>query len=114
MPRFYEPDLGAEPDSPFARDASNKLVRRSYLLDMNDRTFIMVMVNGIGAHLTNDEKRAHLIDLKRGPSDRSGMRAGDFTAGKMNTASCNYTASRSIHELQRSETLGSMFGRSSD
>jgi hypothetical protein len=25
MPRFYEPDLGAESDSPFARDASNKL-----------------------------------------------------------------------------------------
>jgi hypothetical protein len=25
----------------------------------------MVMVNGIGAHLTNDEKRAHLTDLKR-------------------------------------------------
>jgi hypothetical protein len=24
------------------------------------------MVNGIGAHLRNDEKRAHLIDLKRG------------------------------------------------
>ena len=35
MSRFYEPDLGAEPDSPFARDASNKLVRRSYWLDMN-------------------------------------------------------------------------------
>ena len=32
---------------------------------MNDRTLVMVMVNGIGAHLTNDEKRAHLIDLKR-------------------------------------------------
>ena len=28
MPRFYEPDLGADPNSPFARDASNKLVRR--------------------------------------------------------------------------------------
>jgi hypothetical protein len=65
MPRFYEPDLGAHPDSPFARDASNKLVRRSYWLDMNDRTLVMVMVNGIGAHLTNDERRAHLIDLKR-------------------------------------------------
>ena len=38
MLRFYEPDLGADPDSPFARDASNKLVRRSYWLDMNDRT----------------------------------------------------------------------------
>jgi hypothetical protein len=65
MPCFHEPDLGADPDSPFARDALNKLVRRSYWLDMNDRTLVMVMVNGIGAHLTNDEKRAHLIDLER-------------------------------------------------
>jgi hypothetical protein len=32
---------------------------------MNDRTLVMVMVNGIGAHLTNDEKRAHLLDLRR-------------------------------------------------
>ena len=65
MSRFYEPDLGAEPDSPFARDASNKLARRSYWLDMNDRSLVMVMTNGIGAHLTNDEKRAHRTDLKR-------------------------------------------------
>ena len=63
MSRFYEPDLGAEPDSPFARDAANKLVRRSYWLDMNDSTLVMVMTQGIGA--TNDEKRAHLTDLKR-------------------------------------------------
>jgi hypothetical protein len=34
-------------------------------MDMNDRTLVMVMVNGIGAHLTNDEKSAHLLDLKR-------------------------------------------------
>ncbi len=65
MTRFYEPDLGADPDSPFVRDAANKLVRRSYWMDMNDRTLVMVMVNGIGAHLTNDEKRAHLTDLRR-------------------------------------------------
>jgi hypothetical protein len=32
---------------------------------MNDRSLVMVMTNGIGAHLTNDEKRAHLTDLKR-------------------------------------------------
>ena len=62
---FYEPDLGAEPDSPFARNAENKLVRRSYWLDMNDRSLVMVMTNGIGAHLTNNEKRVHLTDLKR-------------------------------------------------
>ena len=65
MPRFYEPDLSSDLDSPFARDASNKLVRRSYWLDMNDRSIVMAMTNGIGAHLTNDEKRAHLTDLKR-------------------------------------------------
>src|SRR6516164_7066661 len=65
MPRFYQPDLGSEPDSPFARDGNNKLVRRSYWLDMNDRSLVMVMTQGIGAHLTNDEKRAHLTDLKR-------------------------------------------------
>ena len=32
---------------------------------MDDRTFAMVMTKGIGAHLTNDEKRAHLADLRR-------------------------------------------------
>jgi hypothetical protein len=42
---------------PFARDGANKLVRRSYWLDMDDRTLVMVMVNGIGRNLTNDEKR---------------------------------------------------------
>ena len=65
MPRFYEPDLGSEPDSPFARDGDTKLVRRSYWLGMNDRSLILAMTHGIGAHLTNDEKRAHLSDLKR-------------------------------------------------
>jgi hypothetical protein len=65
MTRFYEPDLTDNPDSPFVRDASDKLVRRGYWMDMNDRTLVMVMTQGIGAHLTNDEKRAHLTDLKR-------------------------------------------------
>jgi len=32
---------------------------------MTDRTLVLVMVNGIGAHRTNDQKRAHLTDLKR-------------------------------------------------
>ena len=49
----------------FARDAAGKLVRRSYWLDMNDRSLVMAMVNGIGAHLTNDEKRVLLTDLRR-------------------------------------------------
>jgi hypothetical protein len=32
MPRLYEPDLGADPDIPFARDASNKLVSTKLLV----------------------------------------------------------------------------------
>jgi len=32
---------------------------------MNDRTLVMVMTQGIGANLSNHEKRAHLADLKR-------------------------------------------------
>jgi hypothetical protein len=32
---------------------------------MNDRTLVMVMTNGIRAKLTNDEKSAHLADLRR-------------------------------------------------
>ena len=65
MTQFYQPDLGQDIDNPFIRDGADKLVRRSYWLDMNDRTLVMVMVNGIGANLTNDEKRAHLADLRR-------------------------------------------------
>jgi hypothetical protein len=65
MPHFYQPDLTTNIDSPFVRDADNKLIRCPYWLDMNDRTLVMVMTQGIGAHLTNDEKRAHLIDIKR-------------------------------------------------
>jgi hypothetical protein len=60
-----QPDLSTDIDSPFVRDGGDKLVRRSYWLDMDDRALVMVMVNGIGANPTNDEKRAHLIDLRR-------------------------------------------------
>jgi hypothetical protein len=47
MNGFYEPDLIVDVDSPFVRDAANKLVRRTYWLDMNDRTLALAMVNGI-------------------------------------------------------------------
>ena len=65
MTRYYEPDLSSDIDSPFARDAANKLVRRSYWTDMSDQTLVMVMTKGLGAHLTNEQKRAHLADLGR-------------------------------------------------
>ena len=65
MTRYYEPDLTIDPNSPFVRDASNKLVRRGYWMDMTDQALVMVMTKGIGANLINEEKRAHLIDLKR-------------------------------------------------
>ena len=55
---ILRPDLGSEPDSPFARDAQNKLVRRSYWLHMNDPSLVIIMTNRIGAELINGEKRA--------------------------------------------------------
>ncbi len=65
MPQFYKPDLGVNPDNPFARDADGKLVRRGYWLDMSDRSVILAMTSGIGANLENPEKRAHLADIGR-------------------------------------------------
>ena len=34
-------------------------------MDMTDKDLVMVMTQGIGSYLSNDEKRAHLADLKR-------------------------------------------------
>ena len=65
MAKFYQPDVIQDFDSPFVRDGNDKLIRRSYWLDMDDRTPVMVMTKGIGAKLANDEKRAHLADIKR-------------------------------------------------
>ena len=64
MARFYQPDLSQNIDSPFVRDGDNKLVRRCYWLDIDDRTLVMMMVNGIGENLTNGKKRAHLTDMR--------------------------------------------------
>jgi hypothetical protein len=30
---LFQPDLGSEPDCPFARDANNELIRRGFWLD---------------------------------------------------------------------------------
>jgi hypothetical protein len=71
MPRYYEPDLTVDPNSLFVRDAANKLVRRGYWMDMNDRTVMMVMTKGIGANLTNDEKGKRAFEQKPNSGPRS-------------------------------------------
>jgi hypothetical protein len=65
MPNFYKPNLGTNPDDPFARDAEGKLVRRSYWMDLGDRSLVMTMNNGIGVNLTNEQKQLHLVDIGR-------------------------------------------------
>ncbi len=65
MTRFHQPDLGASPNNPFARNADGKLIRRGYWLDMSDTTVVMALTQGIGAMLANDEKRTHLDDIGR-------------------------------------------------
>ncbi len=65
MANFYKPDLGANPEDPFARDEADKLVRRGYWLDMGDQSVVLAMTQGIGGHLHNDQKRSHLDDIGR-------------------------------------------------
>jgi hypothetical protein len=62
---FFKPDLGANPDDPFARDIDGKLVRRSFWMDMSDRSLVLAMTAGVGHTLTASEKRAHLDDIGR-------------------------------------------------
>ncbi len=65
MSDFYTPDLSANPEDPFARDGDGKLVRRGYWLDMGNRSIVMALSQGIGAGLTNNQKKAHLTDIGR-------------------------------------------------
>ena len=65
MTVFYNPDLGGDHENPFARDGDDRLIRRAYWLDMSDRSVVMALTKGIGANLTNDQKRAHLVDIRR-------------------------------------------------
>ncbi len=65
MSNYYKPDLAAKPDDPFARDEDDKLVRRDYWLSMADNSVVLTMTAGIGANIPNDQKRAHLEDIKR-------------------------------------------------
>ncbi|MBK8174095.1 MAG: hypothetical protein IPK66_01945 [Rhodospirillales bacterium] len=65
MTAFYRPPLDAGIDDPFMRDGADRLIRRTYWLDLSDRSLILVMTKGIGTRLTADEKRAHLTDIGR-------------------------------------------------
>ena len=65
MPTFYQPDLTANHDDPFARDGDGKLVRRMFWLDMGDQSLVLAMTQGVGARLSGEQKRAHLIDIGR-------------------------------------------------
>ena len=65
MSNFFRPDLGTNPDDPFARGEDEKLVRRDYWLSMSDRSIVLTMTNGIGANIPNDQKRSHLKDIGR-------------------------------------------------
>ncbi len=65
MSDFYQPDLGRNPDDPFARDGDGKLLRRGFWLDMSDRSLILAMTQGVGATLSNQQKRTHLADVGR-------------------------------------------------
>ena len=65
MPNFYEPNLAANPDDPFARGEDGRLVRRGFWLDMGDQSVVLALTQGVGAELRSEEKRLHLLDIGR-------------------------------------------------
>ena len=65
MPYFYKTNLSGNSNDPFARDGDRKLVRRNYWLDLGNRSLAMTMNNDLGAHIPNEQKRLHLIDIGR-------------------------------------------------
>jgi hypothetical protein len=62
---FYRPPLDDIEDDPFVRDGDDKLIRRAYWLALGDRSLVRIMTQGIGTRLTADQKRAHLVDIRR-------------------------------------------------
>ena len=65
MNDYFKPDLGTNPENPFARDGEGQLVRRTFWLDMTDQSLILAMTQGIGSNLSNEQKRLHMEDLGR-------------------------------------------------
>jgi hypothetical protein len=65
MPQFYRPPLDGAEEDPFARDGDEKLIRRGYWLGLSDRSIVLLMTQGIGTRLSADEKRTHLVDIRR-------------------------------------------------
>lgn len=63
--KFFTPDYSRYPDSPFARDADNNLIRKAYWYDMLDDSIVTLFTLGIGKDLSNEEKKNHLKDIKR-------------------------------------------------
>ena len=66
MTKFYSPNLGVNPEDPFARDAEDKLVRRAYWLGLSDQSIVLAMTQGVGVNIPNDQKKAHLDNIGRG------------------------------------------------
>ena len=68
--KFYKPDFASDPNSPFARNSENKLVRKSYWYDMTDDSIVSLFNLGIGAVLDNEEKKKSFERYKKRVSYR--------------------------------------------
>ena len=66
----------------------------------------MVMVNGIGAHLTNDEKRAAFDRFEAGASDRSGMCFRTFCRRKNDYRFLHPYCTKSMHRYSSRKRNG--------
>ncbi len=63
MPNFYQPDLGLNPDDPFARAADRRVEWRGYLLNIFEQGVVLGLTPGTGAHLAHLHKFSLLAVL---------------------------------------------------
>ena len=47
MKNFYKPDYSIDPNSPFARDSNNKLIRKNYWYALQDSSVISLFNSGL-------------------------------------------------------------------
>ena len=71
MSRFFEPNLTTKPDSPFVRDASSKLVRRSYWMDMPEEAGLVLDRLGVlSFHRSWDLRQSLWSDHHQGANEK--------------------------------------------
>ena len=99
MSQFYQPPLDGREEGPFVRDGDDKLIRRSYWLDLSDRSIVLIMTQGIGTRLTAEEKRAD-VHIRIKLFAHLAPQCVDVAFGAVDLASRKFPESGQMHTIR--------------